>query len=317
MQNFRESLAKAKQCSKQRLDQQAFDCLISFYDQIATLSLSRLEELEFFSLLALSLGRLRGRLDDQIRNLCSQCSALLDQIPIEKREHALVNLNMTYFATCADEESEEISIQLLAVRKYIYGPNSLEVAITHCNMGRVYAHKNESKAADSFENCLSITQALIEEQSSADELIMWTHLKALTEMCTVLPVHQKEFIEHVERTLQFYSTNTSVEPDFYGEFLTRLARTLTHGAYYHKAEKVARIAVKVCSIRYGIKSVQTRRAAHNLALALVNLEREEAADLVAIKYLEQSSNPNIPSGYYALGFKKRLLKDTKTLPIPD
>jgi TolA-binding protein len=308
IENFQKKIAIAMKKLNRRQNQEAYDCLISLYKEVSVAAADPLELAEISSLLSLSVSLLQGQLTNQIRELNDQAEALLRQIPMERQEKILENLEMTHMATKSYSEAQKILITLLAVREFVYGTQSLEVASTHFAMAMSHVHKNKLEATDSFKKCLSITQSLVEE-ASPNKLALSTHLNTLKRLCLISSIDGEEFTALAQRALLFHRTNASLDPELYGEFLTDLAGRFVQKNSFLEAEQIAQEALEVCLLQFGTTHVYTRRAANSLAIILVNLERENEADAIAVRYLDQDSNPNIPSGYYALGFSKRLLKD--------
>jgi hypothetical protein len=307
-QNSREIMAIAVKKLTEGQNQEAYDCLIPLYHEVSVANADPLELAEISSLLSLSIGLLQRQLTNQVRELNGQTEALQSLIPIERQEKILENLEMTYMATKSYSEAQKIRVKLLAVRESVYGPQSLEAASTHFTIGMSHIIRSKREAIDSFKKCLSITELLVEEMSPS-ELVLSTHLKTLKQLCLICSVDSEEFTTLAQKALLFHKTNASVDPDSYGQFLIEFAGRLVRKKSFLEAEQIAQQALEVCLLRFGMSHVCTRRAADCLAIILVNLERENEADAIAVRYLGQDSNPNIPSGYYAQGFSKRLSKN--------
>lgn len=82
------------------------------------------------------------------------------------------NLGGLYYAAGFADQAKEVFLEALDMRLALHGPDHPDVAQTHCNLGSVYYELGDNAAAQkSFETCLAILEAHIQDEAASFEAV--------------------------------------------------------------------------------------------------------------------------------------------------
>ncbi len=264
------------------------------------------------SLMALATALNNPLNTSQVSTFCLESERMLQEFHHTTVDAELIydNIALAYGATEQFAEKRKILLKLLDLRKGNHGITSFSVIQTYVDIAFNEISLQElTLANEMLRKALVITQDKLSQSTEPSTKWLILHLEILELVSENWTDKNADLVVLSENLMHHYKLHESLVPAQLGQCLTLLAQLRFKQNLLTQAQLLAGEAVQVCCDAFGRDNVLTRRAAHCLALTLVELGLVDEADRVAASYLSQSNNPNIPSGYYALGFSKKLLRD--------